>query len=160
MSHVMQGIPGVSVYVHDVTICSKTWKDHLHTLTQVFSRLKDSSLKVKFAKCVWAAAECRILGSVVSEHGIKPDPDNVEAIKWLPVPRNVTDLRSFLGAAGNFHEHLHNFAATMAPLRALLKKGVKFEWTEARHTAFESIKAHLVSSNCFRMPQLGLQINT
>jgi hypothetical protein len=45
MSHVMQGIPGVSVYVDDITVYSKTWKDHLHILTQVFSRLKNSGLK-------------------------------------------------------------------------------------------------------------------
>jgi capsular polysaccharide biosynthesis protein len=120
----------------------------------VFSRLKDSGLKVKFAKCVWAAAECRVLGSVVSEHGIKPDHDKVEVVHRLPVPRNVADLRSFLGAAGYFHEHLPNLAATTAPLRALLKKGVKFDWTHACHEAFEFIKAQLVSSNCLRMPQL------
>jgi hypothetical protein len=154
MSHVMQGIPGVSVYVDDITIYSRTWKDHLHTLTQVFERLKDSGLKVKFAKCVWAAAECRVLGSVVSERGIKPDPDKVEAVHRLPVPRNVADLRSFLGATGYFHEHLPQFAATTAPLRALFKKGVKFDWTEACQAAFETLKAQLVSFDCLRMPQL------
>jgi hypothetical protein len=91
---------------------------------------------------------------VVSEHGIKPDTDKVEAVHRLPVPRNVADIRSFLGAAGYFHDHLPNVAATTAPLRALLKTGVKFDLTEACYAAFQSIKAQPVSSNCLRMPQL------
>jgi hypothetical protein len=48
---------------------------------------------------------------------------------------------------------LPNFAASTAPLRALLKKDVKFAWTEACHAAFVSIKAHLVSKS-LRMPEL------
>ena len=66
----------------------------------------------------------------------------------------MADVRSFLGAAGYFHEHIPNFAATTAPLRALLKKGVKFEWSEACQQAFETLKTQLVSSDCLRMPHL------
>jgi hypothetical protein len=69
--------------------------------------------------------------------------------------KNVADLHRFLGAAGYFHEQLPRFAATTAPLRALLKKGVKFDWTETCQTAFETLKAQLVSSDCLRMPQLN-----
>jgi hypothetical protein len=123
MAHVMQGIPGVSVCVDGITAYSRTWEEHIATLTQVFDLLKDSGLKVKFAKCVWAAAECRVLGSVVNERSIKPDPDKVAAVQQSPVSRNVADVRSCLGAAGYFHEHIHNFAASTDPLRALLKKG-------------------------------------
>jgi hypothetical protein len=140
MAHVMQGIPGVSVYIDDITAYSRTWEEHIATITQVFERLQDSGFKVKFAKCVWVAAESRVLGSVVNERerGIKPDPDKVAAVQQLPVPRNVADVRSFLGAAGYFHEHLPNFAATTAPLRALLKKGHKFDWTKACQQALEA----------------------
>jgi hypothetical protein len=49
MAHVMQGIPGVSVYIDDITSYSRTWEEHIATLTQVYDRLKDSGLKVKFA---------------------------------------------------------------------------------------------------------------
>ena len=124
------------------------------SLREVFVRLRDAGLKVKFAKCVWAAAECRVLGSVFNQQGIKPDPDKVEAVNQLPVPRNVADMRSFLGAAGYFHEHIPNFAATTAPLRTLLTKGVKFEWADACQHAFTTLKQQLVFSDCLRMPHL------
>jgi hypothetical protein len=152
MAHVLRNIKGVSVYIDDITIFSKTWKEHLSILIRVFERLKKSGLKVKYAKCVWAAAECRVLGSIVSEDGIMPDPDKVSAVNKLPVPRNVADIRSFLGATGYFHEHIQAYAEKSAPLRALLKKNVQFLWTEECQRAFEQLKADLVSPACLRMP--------
>ena len=75
----------------------------LSILIRVLERLKKSGPKVKYEKCVWAAAECRVVGSIVSEDGIMPDPDKVSAVNKLPVPRNVADIRRFLGATGYFH---------------------------------------------------------
>lgn len=152
MSHVLRGIKGVSVYIDDITIFSKTWLEHLAIIKQVFGRLKQAGLKVKYAKCVWAAAECRVLGSIVSEKGIMPDPDKVAAVNKLPVPRNVADIRSFLGATGYFHEHIQGYADKSAPLRALLKKNVQFLWDKECQRAFEQLKADLVSGACLRMP--------
>jgi hypothetical protein len=154
MAHILQGIPGVSVYIDDITIYSKTWEEHVHTLKRVFHRLQDAGLKVKFAKCVWAAAECKVLGSIVSENGILPDPDKVAAVNKLPVPRNVADVRSFLGATGYFHDHIPDYAFKSAPLRALLKKNTPFTWTDDCQQAFENLKEDLVSPRCLRMPDL------
>ena len=130
MAHVLRNIKGVSVYTDDITMFFKTWKEHLSILIRVFERLKKSGLKVKYAKCAWAAAECRVLGSIVSEDGIMPDPDKLPAVSKLPLPRNVADILSFLGATGYFHEHIQAYAEKSAPLRALLKKNVQFLWTE------------------------------
>ena len=109
---------------------------------------------MKFSKCVWAAAECRVLGSIVSEEGIRPDPDKVSAVQQLPVPRTVADIRSFLGATGYFHEHIKDYAAKSAPLRALLKKNAPFNWTDDCQKAFEQLNADLVSDSCLRYPDL------
>lgn len=108
MEHVFQGIVGKTLYVDDITALTEAWEAHLDTHRQIFERLKGSGLKVKFAKCVWAAAECRVLGSIVSEEGTRPDPDKVAAVQQLPVPRTMADIRSFLGATGYFHEHINS----------------------------------------------------
>ena len=84
MSYVLRMTKGVSVYIDDIAIFFKTWKEHLSILNRVFERLKKSGLKVKHAKCVWAAAEWRILGPIVSEDGIMPDPDKVSAVNITP----------------------------------------------------------------------------
>ena len=103
---------------------------------------------------MWAGAECRVLGSIVSKEGIRPDPEKVSAIHQLPVPRNVADIRSFLGATGYFHEHIKDYAAKSAPLRALLKKNATFLWDDACQQAFERLKSDLVSDSCLRYPDL------
>ena len=74
------------------------------------------------------------------------------AVKKLLVPRNVADIRSFLGATVYFHEHIQAYAEKSAPLCALLKKNVQFLWTEDCKRAFEQLKADLVSPACLRMP--------
>ena len=139
MENVFQGISGKTVYVDDIPVFSETWEQHLKTLRQIFDRLKDSGLKVKFAKCVWAAAECRVVGSIVSKEGTRPDPETVSAIHQLPVPRNVADIRSFLGATGHFHEHIEYYAAKSAPVRALLKRNATFLWDDDCQQAFERL---------------------
>lgn len=155
MAHVMRGIRGVSVYIDDVTIFSKSWKEHLAILAQVFERARDAGLKFKFSKCIWAAAECRVLGSIVNEQGILPDPDKTAAIEQLPVPRNSADVRSFLGATGYFHEHVPQYAHKSEPLRQLLKKGVPFVWSDACQDAFETLKRDLASESVLRMPDVS-----
>ena len=87
---------------------------------------RDSGLKVKFSECVWAADECRVLGSILSEEGLRPNPVKVSAVHQLPVPRNVADIRSFLDATGYFHENIKDYAAKPARLPALLKKNGTF----------------------------------
>jgi hypothetical protein len=107
----------------------------LSTWLQSAERLREAGLKVKYSKCLWAEAECRVLGSIVNEEGIKPDPEKVSAIQSLPVPRNVADVRSFLGATGYFHAHIKQYAAMSEPLRQLLKKNVPFMWSTECHEA-------------------------
>jgi hypothetical protein len=55
---------------------------------------------------------------VDQSYGIKVDPDKVSAIQALPMPRNIVEIRSFLGATNWFPEHLPRYAACLAPLRA------------------------------------------
>ena len=155
MSHVLRGVRGVSVYIDDITIYSRTWADHLRILREVLSRLQEAGLKVKFPKCVWAAPECRVLGSIVGQDGIRPDPEKTAAIEQLPVPKNVADVRSFLGATGHFHAHVAKYAEKSDPLRRLLKKGARFEWTAECQAAFETLKRDLVSDSVLRMPDVA-----
>ena len=154
MAKVLEGVPGASVYIDDITMYSRTWRKHVRTIRAVFQRLKQANLKVKLAKCVGAAAECRVLGSIVSADGIAPDPEKTAAIQRLPVPRNVADVRSFSGAAGYFQHHVRDYSLMSSPLRALLKKGTAFEWSAQCQEAFEALKEASMSEAVLRPPDV------
>ena len=63
----------------------------------------------------------------MSAEGIRVDPTKIKAIvNWKP-PRNVTEMRSFLGLAGNYRRFVRGFFVIASPLTKLLRKGIKFE---------------------------------
>ncbi|PKI73154.1 hypothetical protein CRG98_006441 [Punica granatum] len=87
----------VEVYVDDMIANSKEGEDHLVNLKRLFGRLKEYKLRLNPAKCTFGARSGKLLGFVVSERGIEVDPDKVKAIKELPPPSSVREVRGFLG---------------------------------------------------------------
>ena len=66
----------------------------------------------------------------MSSAGIRVDPTKIKAIvNWKP-PRNVTEVRSFLGLAGYCRRFMRGFSIIASPLTKLLRKGITFEWTD------------------------------
>lgn len=85
------------IFLDDVIIFSKTIDEHFDRLDAVFRRLKENGLKLKGSKCEFFKTEVKYLGFVVSEEGIKPDEEKIEAVKHWPEITNVKELRKFLG---------------------------------------------------------------
>ena len=66
--------------------------------------------------------------------------EKINALKEAPTPRNVSELRSFLGTMQCYHSFLPGLAAMLAPLHKLLQKGMQWEWTHDCQKAFEACK--------------------
>ena len=83
------------------------------------------------------------LGHVVSANRIKPDPEKFKSIVELSRPTNIAGLQSFLGLVAFVRKFIPNCSKLIAPLTALLKKGVTFEWNYKREKNFEELKKRL-----------------
>lgn len=112
----------------------------------VFQRLLDSGLRLKKSKCVFLVQEVSYLGYIISKDGVKADPAKIEAIKNIPRPQNVTELRSFLGLVNFFAKFVNKFSQRLVPLYNLLRKGVEWSWSDKCEDAYTNIKETLTGA--------------
>ncbi|VDO91717.1 unnamed protein product [Haemonchus placei] len=104
MDQVLGDLKGteVSVYLDDILIATKTEERHLEVLERTLEAFRKANLKVKPQKCRLMQCSLEFLGHVVDRDGIKTNPDKVSNIRNYPVPRNIAQLRTFLGMAGYY----------------------------------------------------------
>ncbi|XP_037303504.1 uncharacterized protein K02A2.6 [Manduca sexta] len=130
----------------------------MENLYKVFDRLRKYGLKIKKEKCVFFAESVTYLGYVISKDGIHTCPDKIEAIKNAPAPKNVTELRSFLGLVMYYAKFVANISTLLEPLYRLLKKNCKFEWNEECEQTIKNIKGLLISSRVLAHYSSGLPL--
>lgn len=137
----------VIVYLDDILIFSKTPEEHLEHVNKVLTALKKARLFAGLDKCAFAMKEVTFLGHIVSGDGIKMDPKKVEAVREWPAPRNVTEVRSFLGLTGFYRRFIHHYAHKALPLTNLTTGGAKWRWRQdVEVKAFEDLKEALISA--------------
>ena len=84
--------------------------------------------------------EIKFFGYIFNKEGMKPDPEKIEALKSTAAPKNLEEMRSFLGMC-NFSSHfIPNYSIITGPLREMTRKGMPFEWTARRLEAFQKVK--------------------
>jgi hypothetical protein len=75
---------------------------------------------------VFAHPQVQYLGFVLSQNGIAPSTEKVNAVKQYPLPKNVKDVRAFLGLASFYRRLVPNFAEVAKPLTMLTRKYQEF----------------------------------
>jgi hypothetical protein len=142
----------VVVFIDDILIYSKNEKEHAKHLHIILQRLRDHKLYAKFSKCEFWLKSVKFLGHTFSQDGISVDPSNIQEVMDWKEPKFVHQIRSFLGLAGYYHRFIPDFSRIAKPMTELLKKGVKFVWTEACEKAFHTLRQHLSSAPLLVQP--------
>ncbi|UYV74071.1 hypothetical protein LAZ67_11002031 [Cordylochernes scorpioides] len=94
------------VYLDDVIVYGRDIREHNERLTNVLECFRGAGLSLKPSKCRFAYQKLPILGHVVSENGVEPATDKIEAVKEFPIPKNVKQVRSFLGLCGYYRRFI------------------------------------------------------
>ena len=145
------------IYLDDVIVTGKSFDEHIQNLKEVLSRIEKSGLKVSPNKCCFFTKEVTFVGHIVSDKGISTDPKKIEAVKTWPQPKNVREIRSFLGLCSYYRRFVKDFASVAKPLHNLTEKQVQFRWTVECQTAFELLKSSLTSTPILCYPSTRQQ---
>jgi hypothetical protein len=109
-------------------------------------------LYAKLSKCEFWLKEIKFLGHTISQDGVSVDREKVqEVMDWKP-PTTVRQIRSFLGLAGYYRRFIPDFSRIAKPMTELLKKGVKYEWSQKCEDAFNALTQHLTTTPVLAQP--------
>jgi hypothetical protein len=117
------------VFIENILIYSKNKEEHEEHLRLVLQVLREHQIYTKFRKCDFFQKQVHYLGHVISEEGVEVDPDKIRSIMEWPTPKDVYDIRSFMGLARYYKRFIKGFSRIGCPIITFPKKGVKFTWT-------------------------------
>jgi hypothetical protein len=144
----------VVVFIDDILVFSRNEEEHEEHLTMVLQKLREHQLYAKFSKCDFWLTEVSFLGHIITDGGIAMDPSKVQdVLNWNP-PKNVPEIRSFLGLAGYYRRFIEGFSKIVKPLTSLLEKGKEFKWDDKCQACFEELKKKLTTAPILIMPDI------
>lgn len=139
-------------YFDDLLIYSSNIEEHIKHLSIVLDRLRNAGLTANPEKSIFAMSRLRFLGHIISSEGVHVDLEKVQAIQKLEPPKNIKQLRSFLGMTSFFSKFIPEYARIAAPLNNLKRKGVKFKFNDEQLSAFKELKEKLTIAPVLRYP--------
>lgn len=147
MEIILSGIPNVKCYLDDILVYGPSLVECHKSVLAVFERLHQYNIKVNKAKCKFYKENVEFLGYKIDAKGIHPLTNKVECIYKAPSPRNVTQLKSYLGLLNYYRKFIPMLSSKLKPLYDLCKTGTQFRWTEEYERVFQSSKGLLTSES-------------
>ena len=142
----------VTIFIDDILVYSGSPKEHSEHLRIVLQTLRERQLYAKLIKCQFWLDRVAFLGHVISAEGVSVNPHKIEVVvSWKP-PKNVSEVRSFLGLTRYYKKFVEGFSRIAAPLTKLTRKDVNYEWVDTCQQSFEELKGRLTSAPVLALP--------
>ena len=140
------------VYLDDIVIWAKTMDEMIENLRLVLQSLREANLKLKPSKCKLFRESVDMLGHVISANGISTDPAKTKIVQNWREPRNIGELRTFIGMTSYYRKFIRNYSEKAKPLTTLTLKNASFNFGETERKAFECLKNELSTSPVLAFP--------
>ncbi|XP_056151372.1 uncharacterized protein K02A2.6-like [Lampris incognitus] len=125
--------------------CYKKLPFGISSAPEHFEKRLTQMLTLHSEKCEFAVDKIMFLGHVVGAQGIEADPGKIKAIKEMPTPKDVADVRRFRGMVNYVGKFSPRIAELTQPLRELLKTDTDWEWGSMQQRAFDELRQELSS---------------
>ena len=141
MTKLFSGLEFVMVYINDMLVVTKgSYEDHLQKLRIVLNRMRSKGIQLEPKKSFFCHTQVEYLGYIINRDGLKAQPEKVDAIVNMALPKTVKQLRGFVGLVNFYRDLWKKRAHHLAPLTNLItkKKGV-VKWNEEAKDAFKKV---------------------
>jgi len=100
----------VAAFVDDILVGTETEEEHDEIVEEILRRLEENDLYIKPEKCIWKVRKIGFLGVVIGPNGIEMEEEKVDGVLSWPEPKNMKDVRKFLGLANYYRRFIKDFA--------------------------------------------------
>jgi hypothetical protein len=145
----------IEAYVDDIVIKTRKEDDLVNDLRIVFDCLRANGVRLNPEKCVFGVPCGMLLGYIVSQWGIEPNPEKVAALERMGPIRDLKGVQKVLGCLAALSRFTSRLGEKGLPLYRLLKKHESFSWTVEAQEALDKLKATLAYAPVLTPPQDG-----
>lgn len=142
-------------YLDDLCIVSEDFSSHLAVLVRLAEQFRKANITLNIAKSQFCVTSITYLGYVIGSGGICTDPSKISCIVNWPPPKNLKQVRGFLGICGWYRRFIHNFADLSCPITNVLSTKSKFVWTSEAQSAMDKLKIVLTSAPVLTNPDFA-----
>ena len=100
----------VVAFVDNILVEIEIEEGYNKIMEEVLKRLEENNLYVKPEKFMWKVQKIGFLGVVIGPNGIKMEKEKVDEVLSWPEPKNIKDVRKFLGLANYYRRFIRDFA--------------------------------------------------
>jgi len=115
----------IAAFIDNILVETEIEKGHDEIIEEVLRRLEENDLYMKLEKCMWKVRKIGFLGVIIGPNGIEMEKEKVDGVLSWPEPKNMKDVRKFLGLANYYKRFIKDFTQVARPINVLTKKDVK-----------------------------------
>lgn len=145
IENLLQGIPGVAIFIDDIVITGESNEVHLSRLEEVLRRFKEHNITLNVQKCGFFLESVNYCGYTLDKNGVHKDQVKMDAITKMSRPTNITEVRAFTDMINYYSRFIPNVSTILHPLNLLLRKDTKFYWSRECERSFQSAKKAFTS---------------
>ena len=154
ISQLFRDMPFVFTYIDNICFSSKNWKQHVEHAAAIIERLTSVNLRIKPASVNLGNYQIKLLGHLITPHGIGLDPEKQEIILKWPKPSTGSEMQSFLGLGTFLRDHIRYYADITAPFEKI-KKTTNIPWTRLLEKQWEVVKRAFATAPFLKFPDFN-----
>jgi len=154
ISNLFHDMPFVFCYIDNICFASSSWEEHTKHALAIIERLNSVNLKIKPSSVNIGNHQIKLLGHLITPHGIGMDPEKQQMMMNWPLPASGAGLASFLGLGTYMRDHVRHYAELTAPLEKM-KKQAHIEWTDALKQQFETVQRAFATAPFLKFPDFN-----